>query len=386
MPAMPPISNITPRLACSKLESNANTKCVPVRSVVTLMYFGNQTQGQELQDEVQDLLEESLTNRTQEMYVSDVEGLRYVGTFDFVSTAPTNGGGDAVIRIGTLISSASAVLLVITIFFFRWPKRDSNDNNEHQRQVRGKTEVDLHSLESGRIASTMPTNSSSESNLGNSTDGVAGGPSNESMMTEQRSADDHDHPTVADTGYFASRSSDSGDHVTAALETPFPLPPRPPRRGESVQLKVARRPRKKKKKRQTLKRVNSREHVNSMEAIPETVHEVCLVDSGSEYSSDDDASSNFSSSTNTSPVRMRSLPGSRSGSPSPLDLPPDLMASNVNFIIDCEGMEFPFDSNNDILASTSSTSLSDGQVPSQLRTSSPVKEQRKIRPIPPPWL
>lgn len=328
--------------------------------MLTLKYRGNDTQEKVVQETVQALLQQKMVNRTEELYVKDVEGLYYVGTFESIADDQNSTSsavrGDSVVRIGTLISAASAVLLFITLLVFR--RRNNNSNNqEFTDSINEKTPEDIQDLESAQIAPTMPTNASSESILAaSSEEESAEGPSVESEIPREGST--HSEQETLDENYndnLQSSSSDSGERM-ATVEGTFPLPPRPPRRGESVQLKKTRRRRKKKKKRPTLKRVNSREHVASMEAIPETIADTSEFESGSDYSTDDDGSSYQSSSTSSTPIRTRSLPGSRSTSPSPHGFPPESISSNVDFIM--EALAFPFEANCNELTS-SSTSLQD---------------------------
>ncbi len=349
-----PLSRAT---ACTQLTANRTNQCIPVRTVLTLKYQGNKTDDKFVQENVKALLEHSMVNRTEELYVKDVQGLYYVGTFDSVAAERNPGaseqgasrsGGDSIIRIGTLISAASAVLLLLTILMFR--RRRDVENQEHLEQVDEKAEADIQDLESAQIAPTMPTNSSAESYLAISSEGSEEAPSLETKPSGEGSAYSEEE-RLDEADIIASSSSDSAER--ASLDSHLLLPPRPPRRGDSVQLKTTRRRRKKKKKRPTLKRVNSREHVASMEAIPETISDVSEFESGSEYSTDDDGSSYQSSSTSSTPVRTRSLPGSRSGSPSPNRFPPESISSDVNFII--EALGFPFDRNGNPLRSSVSS-------------------------------
>jgi hypothetical protein len=143
---------------------------------------------------------------------------------------------------------------------------------------------------------------------------------------------------------------------------PAELPPRPPAllpRTQSKKLKK-RRKKKKKKKKAILQRVNSRENVAAMQAIPESEEdeesEIGSEYGDSEYSTDDDSSglkSGPSSGCNT-PVRSLSRANSRSNSPM-LSAQDELFPSDVFADLDYTfDIEAP-----DLLAETAKMKLSD---------------------------
>jgi len=339
-----------------------------------------------------------MTQQPSNLLVDNVEALKYVGKFNFNAAIkggtdgvlPTRNGHSSVVRVGTLISAASAVALVIFLFAFRRRQQEENKPEEQPEAADENKQEEIRDVEAG-VGFGLPLERS-DVNLA----AFSSGETLEPSWTDEDNADD-ERDLITDTGLIPITSSDSDERLVPADTASLSLPPRPPRR-ESVQLKTTRKRRKKKKKRPALQRISSRENIRAMQAIPESDTDGSELESeGSEYSTDEDGSSNQSSSNSTcnTPVRAHSLPGSRSGSPSlgnpffPID---DADNSDVKFII--EALDFDFEketsskrkpSQKSLLhASSSSSSLPD--MSSNKTPISPIKEEKKIRPLPPPWI
>lgn len=392
-------------LACLNLEPDRDTQeCIPVRTVLTLKYQGEESDSKAVQDYVKDLLEQNMVDRTEELYVRDVEGLKYVGTFDLAAgeayaagegsaevagaggdgdqpsnidandstpaAAITAGDDDSVMFIGTIVSAASAVALLLFLFVFR---RRAHSNQEQAVLVRVKEQDDETDLESGPVT-TAPSRSllsgsySSDHGTILATSSSADSSDLEPpqpVLASSRSGEDYaddEQELLMDLGSMKSLSADSSDSANLPVEA-HSLPPRPPRRGggESVKLKKHRKRRKKRKTKPTLLRVNSRENINAMEAILETADDGSDLEESEEgsesyYSTDeedgDGSSTNRSCSTSSTPVHSQrsASPTSRTGNHGgggtrSSFFPSNSFVQDFNFVI--EALDFPFGRKND---------------------------------------
>ena len=178
---------------------------------------------------------------------------------------------------------------------------------------------------------------------------------------------------------------------TASLPPPD-LPPRPPaplQRKNSKNLKKRRKKKKKKKKKTVLKRVNSRENVNAMEAIPESADEDSEFGSeysygDSEYSTDDESGFGSRPSSGCStPVKGGSTMSLSKKQLSPQDelFPSDVFAE-VEYEFDIQAPDLLAD-NQEQQPLPPKSKMPSG-MGSDRRT--PSGSGNKIRPLPAPWV
>lgn len=383
-----------------------------MRTVLTLKFGGQGEEAGQVYDYVQTLMEEMIIDRGEELLVSQVEKIEYVGRFGTPTNSPASQiidddqeiSSTSVVRVGSIISGSSAILLLLTLFVFRRLRHHDSDTAE---QLNDKEVGAIHDIETGssHSAETPRASGSGDLLLTNSSDSRQSSTHDDSDMqsegavippvtsydsSEGRAELEMIVPPVS--SYDSTERTANEGHCTGAIAD-HPLPPRPPRR-ESTKLKKRRRRRKKKKK-PSLQRVNSREQVNALEAIPESDDEGSEFGSeeGSEYSTDDDASYQSSSGCNTP---LRSQPNSRSSSrnssprlPQQDELfPSDVFSTDVDFLSQAADFFFPHIER----VTSKSESPNNDNTPvlspngaKHSRKISPTSEQ-KIRPIPPPWV
>ena len=186
------------------------------------------------------------------------------------------------------------------------------------------------------------------------------------------------HAPTATTSTAATTLPQPAAPVVVMLDNLPPLPPRGRtsskgslQKPQSKTLKPKRR-RKKKKKKAPLKRVNSRENIKEMETIQEASLEYGSDEdsyeygSGSEYSWSTDETDSRPGSRDPSPIRSHSKSPSRSVySQGSLAL--------GQFSVATSAVTEP-------VSNTATTETKPSSMPS------PIQEEPKIRPLPPPWV
>jgi hypothetical protein len=386
---------------------------------MTVRYRGSEQDSNFVKEYLQDVIREKMTATPNELLVKDVTDLSFVGDFDSLSppsskpsaatqTRTVESSDSA--RLGSIIS-ASVVLLGGLLLLFRRRHRQAAEVTESS--IENKATEEIHDLETGstytcdtglQISTSLETLENA-----NSYDTQESAPT----LLVDTAEDDQTYADVLPPTPPMSPTQpmpptpplpptppvDPTEALLALLAAASfapALPPRPPRRG-SMKLKKKRR-RKKKKKKAVLKRVNSRENVNQMEAIAESEDEgseFCS-EGDSEYSStDDDGSSNHSSSGCLTPIGTHSHPGSRTSSRassprlSPQDelFPSDVFSSDFDFVIEAPDFPFDLDGKHVKPQQQQKQPKEDRLQPRKRPTAkvSPIKEKKMLR-IPPPWI
>jgi len=358
----------------------ADFKCLSIQALMLADYRGQTIDSYLIREYVKETIREEMQTRPDSLRFGMVTGLAYVGDYSELQPADEettvlttrDSGGSSNGAVPTLVSISSVIVLCGMILFLkarRSPKAGDNDISDLKAVDNTNSEaLTRASVHSDVVAEEGPCN-------------LIRSRSDQSEDT-MNSCDASDVAVIPPIQFEASNTA----AVAAGGASPKPvLPPRPPntRRG-SVKLKKKRR--KKKRKKTTLKRVNSRENIDEMEPIRESEDEDSEIgsESGSEYTTDDDGSSNQDSGC-TTPIRSRSLGGSRASSRassprlSPQDemFPSDVFA-NFDFVIEAPDFPFPTLKPSD---NKRVTDLKLNQRPDDMV--SPIKEE-KIRPIPPP--
>jgi hypothetical protein len=355
---------------CQVLEyDSSKLQCLAIRSQMQVHFRGEDTDALDVEEFLKNLFQQRMESNPNSLRAGYIDQLAYVGDRDSIPTASADSSqaqnsmnnnqvlslrGGALVP--TLISVSTVVLLGGLFFLFR-AKHRWNNQQDHDAETKDEV-IGVPDLETGSTgtseasAGSQPPSSTEDQLLQNTDSSEEPSTMDRPPLSTRRS---DPGLSLVDIGIPFVTSQDSTDGVvsTSAVVAggvaPDALPPRHPRRN-STKLKKCRKRRKKKKK-VTLKRVNSRENVAQMDAIAETGEEEeegseYTYESGSEYSTEDDGSSNPSSGCLT-PIRVpNSRTSSRHSSPrlSPRDelFPDDVFSTDFEFLI--EAPDFPYHS------------------------------------------
>jgi hypothetical protein len=385
-------------------------QCISVRSKMKVKFIGQETDTLYVEEFLKNLFKERMQANPDSLRAGHISQLAYVGDRDAIATttveSPTTQSSSTIVSsskgdafVFPMLISASTVILLGGIFLlFRVRhRRSQEDASETNKEF-----DDLPDLETGSSytsegsSSALKTRSQSPSSMVDRPRSLSA--SDLSVERPPLPPPRRSDPGLVDTELpFVVTSQDSTDGIvsTSAVVAgiaPAVLPPRPPRRN-SMKLKK-RRKRRKKKKKVTLQRVNSRENVAEMDTITESEEEEgseYTYESGSEYSTEDDGSSNQSSGCHT-PIRNRSVPNSRASSRhssprlSPQDelFPADVFSTDFEFLI--EAPDFPYHSTDKKKSTLQPRPSKTRQNKNnQDNVVSPIREET-IRPLRPPWL
>ena len=284
-----------------------------------------------------------MVDQTYELMVGDVIDLYYVGTHDFSAVVVAPGGKsgdldarnsrnrDSVMTVASSLISASAAIVLLVLLVFVRRRRQLRENNEEEEEAKddhhhNKSSVsvgafpkprhnsssysqyppppqDFHvELESDNMTAACGGGQITHYGASNS---CAGSPTN-SISSDEAHADDEGNETHLDDDILMM------DNVITSIFRPSPetativtdsgtstLPPRPPHHRPGTMatttttitrnaMRLRRRKKKKKIQPMSLQRTNSRECIQTMEAIPEVLDDHSTSSDEEEEDDDDD--------------------------------------------------------------------------------------------------
>ena len=419
----------------------SKTNCIPVRGTVTAGFraLSNDDATKEVNEYVQSVIKQAV-NTNKNVKVSHIQDVMY--TSDRIKANSGNGGisratgGNGVgSGVVTAFISVSVLFVLITSIFYVRRSRNTEESEEEPAEVLSSpraTMKDQPEVEPVVTAIGVDSGSSSipdeetpvtpdSANIPDSAESPEQEPPTESQQKVDTETEDPEPALTASisdssgsplsaSGLYLdpADSLDSNEPENSPRDTiqqllseppavalpPQDLPPRPPvplQRKNSKNLKKRRKKKKKKKQKTVLKRVNSRENVKAMEAIPESDNEDSELGSeysygDSEYSTDDESSgfgSRQSSGCNTPVKGEISSLSKKQLSPQDELFPSDVFAE-VEYEFDIQAPDLLADNQDQ------GTLHPKSKLPFEMEMATDGKIQsgvgNKIRPLPAPWV